>query len=64
MSPFYLGGVCQCPKCGHKQFAGPRQFVPDDEISCLKCGHITTVEKAEEAGRSRPRPGGSEDFTA
>jgi ribosomal protein L13E len=63
MAPFYLGGRCQCPKCGHKLFTGPREFVREDKIVCTKCGRGTTVGEAEEAGLTAPKADGSEDFT-
>jgi hypothetical protein len=64
MAAFYLGGTTKCPKCGNHDFAGPTQPSPGDKLICKArdCGYVCTIEEAQDAARTEPKSGGSENF--
>ena len=59
---FILGGTPKCPHCGNHQFSSPRKTDPDEKITCISCGHVTTIKQALDAAISKPQARGSEDL--
>jgi hypothetical protein len=50
----YLRGTCKCPKCGGLQFADGAKPGPDDELTCLECSHVCTIQQAQAAAKAPP----------
>jgi predicted nucleic-acid-binding Zn-ribbon protein len=49
----------KCPKCGGDSFTSPSNPYDHAPITCLGCGHVTTVDKAVRAfneAKIAPKP--------
>jgi hypothetical protein len=47
---FIFGAIGQCPHCGDHRFSGPPLLAPDKDVTCHKCGQVSMVATAVEAG--------------